>query len=301
MTGDCHAGIRGSRGLRRPRPPDLFDRRGSATPAGAARPAAAALRSPTARSASRPPAPLFSIANIVSCSDLALGTQYFRVMIRAHAPAATSRRLGSYMPTSVGSTQVLCVKSELHLNQDGVKTGEGTATLPVKDFFQQIITDAQPKIVLTIGTAGSVFEAFELGDVVVTRAAKFLMQDEFRNEPFNGQTYRSDWHRTPLRWPKFQPAQVAQFSPGGDKHRTRADNASSIMPTGSRSCAHAGVAELLRRDRRRGAGRRAPGNRRGARSLRRAGSRRPQARGSRIAKKRRSRRTRASGGAPAIR
>ena len=113
--------------------------------------------------------------------------------IRAHAPAATSRRLGSYMPTRVGSTQVLCVKSELHLNQDGVKTGEGTATLPVKDFFQQIITEAQPKLVLTIGTAGSVFEAFELGDVVVTRAAKFRLQNEFRNEPFNGQTYRSDW------------------------------------------------------------------------------------------------------------
>ena len=57
--------------------------------------------------------------------------------IRAHAPAATSRRLGSYMPTRVGSTQVLCMESELHLNQDGVKTGDGTATLPVKDFFQQ--------------------------------------------------------------------------------------------------------------------------------------------------------------------
>jgi len=25
VTGDCHAGIRGSRGLRRPRPPDLIN------------------------------------------------------------------------------------------------------------------------------------------------------------------------------------------------------------------------------------------------------------------------------------
>ena len=44
--------------------------------------------------------------------------------IRPHAPAANSGRLGSYMPTRVGSAEVLCMKSELHLNQDGVKTGD---------------------------------------------------------------------------------------------------------------------------------------------------------------------------------
>jgi len=38
-----------------------------------------------------------------------------------------------------------------------------------------------------------VFDNFQLGDVLVTRAAKFRLQQEFRNEPFNGQTYRSDW------------------------------------------------------------------------------------------------------------
>ena len=113
--------------------------------------------------------------------------------IRPHAPAAASRRLGSYMPVRVGNTSVLCVKSELHLNQDGIMTGEGTATLPVKDFLAQIITEARPSVFLTIGTAGSVFDDFQLGDVVITRAAKFRLNDEFRNEPFNGQTFRSDW------------------------------------------------------------------------------------------------------------
>ena len=117
----------------------------------------------------------------------------YRPHIRPHAPAATSGRLGSYMPTVIGDTKVLAMKSELHLNQDGVKTGDGTATLPVKDFFAQIIDEAEPELVLTIGTAGSVFEEFELGDVVVTRAAKFRLQQEFRNEPFNGKTYTSDW------------------------------------------------------------------------------------------------------------
>jgi hypothetical protein len=117
----------------------------------------------------------------------------YQPRIRPHAPAANARRLASYMPTMVGNTKVLCMKSELHLNQDGVKTGEGTATLPVKDLFLQIIAEARPKVFLTIGTAGSVYNSFGLGDVVVTRGAKFRLQNEFRNEPFNHQAFKSDW------------------------------------------------------------------------------------------------------------
>ena len=113
--------------------------------------------------------------------------------IRAGAPAATAKRLGSYFPTTIGSTSVLCFKSELHLNQDGVRTGDGTATLPVKDLFLQIVAEVDPKVVLTIGTSGSVFGDFQLGDVVVTRAAKFRLASEFRNEKFNGDTFTSDW------------------------------------------------------------------------------------------------------------
>jgi hypothetical protein len=117
----------------------------------------------------------------------------YKPKIRAHAPAANSGRLGSYMPTRVGDTAVLCMKSELHLNQDGVKTAEGKATLPVKDLFQQIIAETGASLILTVGTAGSVFTDFQLGDIVVTRAAKFRLQNEFRNEDFNGKAYRSDW------------------------------------------------------------------------------------------------------------
>ncbi|MFZ1153539.1 MAG: hypothetical protein WAN93_01400 [Solirubrobacteraceae bacterium] len=113
--------------------------------------------------------------------------------IRPGAPALKARRLGSYFPTRIGDTSVLCVKSELHLNQDGISTGEGTATLPVKDFFAQMIEEVKPKVVLTIGTSGGVSAEQDLGDVVVTRAAKFRCHEEFRNEPFNGQTYKSDW------------------------------------------------------------------------------------------------------------
>jgi hypothetical protein len=113
--------------------------------------------------------------------------------IRRGAPAATSQRLGSFQMVQLAGLNVLLMKSELHLNQDGVKTGEGTATLPVRDFFRQIVHEARPKYVFTVGTSGSVFDNFQLGDVVVTRAAKFRLQQEFRNEKFNGNTYTSDW------------------------------------------------------------------------------------------------------------
>ena len=117
----------------------------------------------------------------------------YKPFIRPGAPALSAGRMASYMPTKVGSLNVLCMKSELHLNQDGLKTGDHTATLPVKDLFDQIMDEAEPSHIFTIGTSGSVTEHFELGDVVITRAAKFRLASEFRNEPFNGQVYTSDW------------------------------------------------------------------------------------------------------------
>jgi nucleoside phosphorylase len=113
--------------------------------------------------------------------------------IRDGAPAIKARRMASYFPTKLGSLDVLCMKSELHLNQDGKPTGDGTATLPVKDLFGQIIEETGAKTVLTIGTSGGVALEHDLGDVAVTRAAKFRLNDEFKNEPFNGKTYRSEW------------------------------------------------------------------------------------------------------------
>ena len=115
--------------------------------------------------------------------------------IRAGAPARSLNRLGAYYMTKVGDKTVLCLKCELHLNQDSIRSKDapGTATLPVKDFFDQMIDEAQPDVVLTTGTAGAVYTDQDLGDVVVTRAGRFYLQDEFKNEPFNNKTYKSDW------------------------------------------------------------------------------------------------------------
>ena len=120
-------------------------------------------------------------------------TPVFKGKIRAGAPSLKVNRLGSWMMTKVGDQSVIVFKSELHLNQDSMKTGEGTATLPVKDLFKQIIAEVNPKVVLTIGTAGGVFGDHDLGDVVVTRGAKFRLNDEFKGEAFNDKSFKSNW------------------------------------------------------------------------------------------------------------
>jgi hypothetical protein len=121
------------------------------------------------------------------------GVDALKDQIRGGEPALNAGRLGSYFPTQIGQKSVLCAKSELHMNQDGKKTGDGTATLPVKELFRAIITETGADLILTIGTSGAVFAQFGLGDVVITRAAKFRLGDEFKNEAFNGQAYTSDW------------------------------------------------------------------------------------------------------------
>jgi hypothetical protein len=118
--------------------------------------------------------------------------------IRNGAPARMARRLGSYYPTRIGNRKVLCFKSELHLNQDGVRTGPGTATLPVADLIRSLIAEVRPRLVITVGTAGATFPDHELGDVVVTRSARFRMSQEFRAEPFATAQYQCDF-RIPTR------------------------------------------------------------------------------------------------------
>ncbi len=112
--------------------------------------------------------------------------------IRPGAPSIKANRLGSYFPTKIGNKKVICFKSELHLNQDGIATGDGTATLPVKDLFKQLIAESNPSLVITVGTAGATFLEHQLGDVMITRAAKFRLAKEFKNEPFKNALYKCE-------------------------------------------------------------------------------------------------------------
>ncbi len=155
--------------------------------------------------------------------------------IRRGAPAKNAKRLGSYFKTKVGNTSVLCYKSELHLNQDSIRdpAHPGTATLPVKDMFNQLIDEVEPEVVITAGTAGGVFGEQDLGDVVVTRGAKFRLQDEFKNEPFNGQKFTSDW-----------PINTAQFAKATElmkKYTDRLQDPEMLPPTANYVIPAAGV------------------------------------------------------------
>jgi nucleoside phosphorylase len=125
--------------------------------------------------------------------------EHYLPMIRQGAPALATQRLGSYFLTTIGHCRVLCFKSELHLNQDGIVTGDGTATLPVRDLFGQIIEEVRPRVVLTVGTSGGVAGDQSLGDVVVTRGARFRCRARFKNEPWNNTTFTSDW-QIPTQW-----------------------------------------------------------------------------------------------------
>ena len=152
--------------------------------------------------------------------------------IRDHAPAQNAKRLGSYHPSLVGHRKVLCFKSELHMNQDGIEREEGRATLPVADLFRQMIDEVKPSLVITVGTAGGTFADHELGDVVVTRAAKFEVTKEFRNQPYAGKTFKSGFkvptarlvdarrlmktHKGQLEEPDFLPPTKRYLGPDGN-------------------------------------------------------------------------------------
>jgi hypothetical protein len=109
------------------------------------------------------------------------------------AATGSDSYLGLYMPITIGKLKVLVYKTNLHLKVDGKKLKNGQYTTPITKMLAQIIGDAKPKVFLTTGTSGGVYCSMQLGDVGVTRAAHFDCQDEFKNAPFNGKTYKSDW------------------------------------------------------------------------------------------------------------
>jgi nucleoside phosphorylase len=105
-------------------------------------------------------------------------------LIRKGAPAAQSKRLGSYFVTSIAGKNVLCMKSELHMSQDGPK-------LPIAKLWKQIIAEAKPKLIITTGTAGGIGAGLELGDVVVASAVRFDCQKTFKKSSFHDSVYQT--------------------------------------------------------------------------------------------------------------
>ncbi len=109
--------------------------------------------------------------------------------MRSGCPARQARRLGAYWTTKIGGKTVVAFKSDSHMSQDGPR-------IPNVDVWRQIVSEVQPKLVLTTGTAGGIGRWFEVGDVVVSPIVRFDCLSEFKRRPFHDAHYLSKAPRT---------------------------------------------------------------------------------------------------------
>jgi hypothetical protein len=107
------------------------------------------------------------------------------------SPAVQAKRLGAYWTTSIGGKKVVIFKSDSHLSQDTNKAiPKGNKSLPNADVWTQIISEVQPKLVITTGTAGGIGRQCEVGDVVVSPIVRFDCEKWLKSEPFAEQSYK---------------------------------------------------------------------------------------------------------------
>lgn len=105
------------------------------------------------------------------------------------SPAVKANRLGAFWTTTIAGKTVLVLKSESHLSQDTDKHFPASGVLPNAEFWRQIITETQPKLVITTGTAGGIGADFEVGDVVVSGEARFDSQKWLKSASFSEKAY----------------------------------------------------------------------------------------------------------------
>ncbi len=106
----------------------------------------------------------------------------YKPLLRPGAPALESDCLGVYHQCRIGQQNVLCMKSDLHLSQDGPK-------LPIRALWRQIIEETKAKLVITTGTAGGIGAETLLGDVIVTKSVQFDCHKTFAKAPFAHAAY----------------------------------------------------------------------------------------------------------------
>ena len=137
-------------------------------------------------------------------------------------PALELKRLGTYWTTKIGAKSVVVFKSDSHMSQDGPK-------LPNIDVWSQIISEVQPKIVITTGTAGGIGKQFEVGDVVVSPIVRFDCISKFKSEPFHDAHYSSVAPKT-----KYLATAKTLFKANSGqlpKENTRPPNIVRVAPT----------------------------------------------------------------------
>jgi nucleoside phosphorylase len=140
--------------------------------------------------------------------------------IRRGAPAREAHALGAYCLTKIGAKRVVCMKSDLHMSQDG-------PDLPVRTLWKQIITETGAGLVITTGTAGGIGATTTLGDVIVSKTVRFDCIRTFKNETFAQSTY-SDAKPEGVSGPHLAfaeqtllPINAAQLPAGDGKPKVR--------------------------------------------------------------------------------
>jgi hypothetical protein len=103
---------------------------------------------------------------------------------RNGSPAKEAQRLGAYWVTAIGGKSVVVFKSDSHMSQDG-------PDFPNPTVWAQIITEVQPRLVITTGTAGGIGAACEVGDVIVSPLVTFDCLTKFKAKPFAHTDYTS--------------------------------------------------------------------------------------------------------------
>jgi len=104
--------------------------------------------------------------------------------MRKGCPALQAGRLGAFWTTKIADKRVVVFKSDSHMSQDGPK-------LANEDVWRQIITEVNPELVITTGTAGGIGKQFEVGDVIVSPIVRFDCISKFKSEPFHDAHYSS--------------------------------------------------------------------------------------------------------------
>jgi purine-nucleoside phosphorylase len=106
-------------------------------------------------------------------------------------PAVQAKRLGAFWTTTIAGKNVVVFKSDSHLSQDTDRRLPPDGVLPNALLWKQIITEVQPKVVLTTGTAGGIGKDFEVGDVIVSSVVRFDSRNWLKSAPFHADSYQS--------------------------------------------------------------------------------------------------------------
>jgi|GEM_PF-496386 len=83
---------------------------------------------------------------------------------------------GYLSAVKIGTKTVVLYKSELHPKQNGNK-------LPFVPVIQQLVSELEPDVVISTGTAGAIGSHVNCGDVAVTTSARFHVRDQYPTEP----------------------------------------------------------------------------------------------------------------------